>query len=448
MRFSAGDIFRHVLHLMNLLGMVTTTAIRTRPRSWKLAALIFSLAAVALVAAIAHQSDSVEVWTVTPTYQDLSLQVTTNGSVIPTNEFQARAFWPGIIDKVYVELGDKVKPGQMLVSMKDPFAISRMTAANAALEGWRLSVQNIRNGGSQEDRIDLRGNLAHAQLAQADAAKALAALQNLHQQGAASQAEVDAAQQKLQDADTTVQTLQQKTTEPYTAADLKNANAHLADAQANVDSAKVQFNNANISSSITGTVYSITVVPYDWVPVGTDLIRVADLNDVEVRAYFDEPEIGKLAAGQPVKVTWEGKPGRTWHGHIKQAPIAATALGPRSVGECIIGVDDAKEDLLPNTNVIVTVTTQQHNHVFAIPRSALHTEGQRNYVFTVVDGRLHRTPVDTGIVNLNYAEIIHGLNQNEPVALNAADNRELADGLSIRSVHPAPPPQVRRRLRR
>jgi HlyD family secretion protein len=323
--------------------------------------------------------------------------------------------------------------------MKDPFAISRMTAANAALEGWRLSVQNIRNGGSQEDRIDLRGNLAHAQLAQAGAAKALAALQKLRQQGAASQAEVDAAQQKLQDANTTVQALQQKTTEPYTAADLKNATAHLADAQANVDSAKVQFNNANIPSPIAGTVYSIKVVPYDWVPVGTDLIRVADLNQVEVRAYFDEPEIGKLAAGQPVKITWEGRPDRTWHGHIKQAPIAATALGPRSVGECIIAVDDAKEDLLPNTNVIVTVTILQHNHAFAIPRSALHTDGPRNYVFTVVDGRLRRTPVDTGIVNLNYAEITHGLNQYEPVALNAVDNRELADGLAVRSARPAPP---------
>lgn len=419
--------------------MVTATAIRTRTRTWKLAAIGFGLVAVAAIAAIAHKTDAVEVWTVTPSYQDLSLQVTTNGTVMPTNEFQARAFWPGIIDKVDVELGDKVKPGQMLVSMKDPFAISRMTAANAALQGWRLSVQNIRNGGSQADRIDLRGNLAHAQLAQADAAKKLASLQQLRQQGAASQAEIDAAQQKLQDANTTLETLNEKNTRPYTDLDMKNATSHLADAQANVDSAKVQFNNANITSPIAGTVYSIKVVPYDWVPVGTDLIRVADLNHVEVRAYFDEPEIGKLAAGQPVKITWEGKPGHTWHGHIKQAPISATALGPRSVGECIITVDDAKEDLLPNTNVIVVATIQQRSHAFAIPRSALHTDGPQSYIFTVADGRLHRTPVDTGIVNLNYAEITHGLNPNDPIALNAIDNRDLTDGMPVRSAHPATP---------
>jgi HlyD family secretion protein len=320
------------------------TAAQIRSRRWKLASILIGVIALGAIAGLAREDNSVEAWTAPATYQDLSRLVTTNGTVTPTNEFQARAFWPGIIEKVNVELGDKVRPGQMLVSMKDPFAISRMTAANAAMEGWRLSVQNIQNGGSQEDRIDLHGNLAHAQLAQADAEKALTVLQQLRQKGAASEAEVDAAQERLKSANATLQTMQEKSTEPYTDLDLKNAKAHLADAQANVDSAKVQFNNANISSPIAGTVYSINVVPYDWVPVGADLIRVADLKQVEIRAYFDEPEIGKLAPGQPVKIVWDGKPDRTWHGHIKQAPIAATALGPRSVGECIIAAEHQRQD--------------------------------------------------------------------------------------------------------
>jgi HlyD family secretion protein len=415
-------------------------AVSTRTLRWQLPALFAIAIAIAIVIVwgFLRQGDAVDVSTAPATYQDLSLQVTTNGTVLPTSEFQARAFWPGVIDKVYVDLGDKVSPGQLLVSMKDPFAISRMTAANAALQGWRLSVDNIRNGGSQEDRIDLRGNLAHAQLEQAAAAKTLAALQQLQQKGAASEAEVQAAAQKLQAANATVETMDEKTNEPYTAADLRNATAHLADAQANVDSAKVQFNNANISSPMAGTVYSINVVPYDWVPVGTDLIRVADLTHVEIRAYFDEPEIGKLIAGQPVTIQWDGRPGRTWHGHIKQAPIAATALGPRSVGECIIAVDDTKEDLLPNTNVIVTVTIQQHFHALCIPRNALHTEGPRDYVFRVVDGRLAKTAVETGIVNLDRAEITHGLAENDLVALTAADSRELRDGMPIRAVRLQP----------
>jgi HlyD family secretion protein len=412
-------------------------AVSTRTTRWQLPALGLTAIAVIAVWSLLRNEDAVEVVTAPAIYQDLSLQVTTNGTVLPTSEFQARAFWPGIIDKVNVELGDKVQPGQLLVSMKDPFALSRMTAADAALQGWKLSVQNIRNGGTQEDRIDLHGNLEHAQLDQAQAAKALTALEALRQKGAASQAEVDAAEQRLQAANATVETLNKKTTQPYTAADLKNATSHLADAQANVDSAKVQFNNANIASPMAGTVYSISVVPYDWVPVGTDLIRVADLGHMEVRAYFDEPEIGKLISGQPVTITWDGRPGRTWHGHIRQAPISAMALGTRSVGECIIAVDDTKEDLLPNTNVMVTVTIQQRSHALSIPRSALHTDGPGNYVFCIADGRLRRTPVETGIVNLDRAEITRGLKENDLVAVSAVDNRELREGMPVRIASPA-----------
>lgn len=412
---------------------------RIRPGYWKLASIVLGVVVIAAILIATRKSDAVDVWAAHAAYSDLSQQVTTNGSVFPVNEFQARAFWPGIIDKVDVELGQKVKPGQLLVSMKDPFAVSRMTAANAALEGWRLSEENIRNGGSQEDRIALRGKLEQAQLAQANAAKDLNVLQQLQQKGAASEAEVNAAAEKLKSANATLQNLKEKSTDSYSAADLRNATSHVADAQANVDSAKVQFNNANIASPMAGTVYSINVVAYDWVPVGTDLIRVADLNEVEIRAYFDEPEIGNLASGQPVSITWDGKPGRTWRGHIKQAPIAATALGPRSVGECIIAVDDAKEDLLPNTNVIVTVTILQHNHVLTVPRAALHTDGPKNFVFCAEDGRVKKTEVDTGIVNLDRAEITRGLTENAVVVLNAVDNnRDLRDGLPISSVQVSP----------
>jgi len=381
---------------------------------------------------LSRGQEEVEVWTAPATYQDLSQQVSTNGTVAPISEFQAHAFWPGIIDKVNVELGDKVVPGELLVSMKDPFAVSRMTAAKAALQGWLLSQESIRNGGTQGDRIDLRGNLAHAQLEQAEAIKRLSALQQLQQKGAASAAEVDAAEQRLKAANATLETMKEKSTEPYTAADMRNASSHVADAQANVDSAKIQFNNANIASPMAGTVYSITVQAYDWVPVGTDLVRVADLKSVEVRAYFDEPEIGKLIAGQPVKIVWDGRSDRVWHGHIKQAPIAAMALGTRSVGECIIAVDDAKEDLLPNTNVVVTATIQQRSHVLTIPRASLHVEGSKSYVFGVTDGRLHRTPVDTGIVGLDRAEITRGLAENEAVVLNAVDDRELRDDMRVK----------------
>jgi hypothetical protein len=92
---------------------------------------------------------------------------------------------------------------------------------------------------------------------------------------------------------------------------------------------------------------------------------------MRVTAYFDEPDIGNLANGQPVTITWEAKPGVTWHGHISQAPTTVISYLTRFVGECFITVDDAGGDLKPNANVNVTVTTAQHSHVLSVPREAL-----------------------------------------------------------------------------
>jgi HlyD family secretion protein len=176
------------------------------------------------------------------------------------------------------------------------------------------------------------------------------------------------------------------------------------------------------------------VSTYDFVPAGETLVAVADLNKMQIHAYFDEPEIGKLAVGQAVKVAWDAKPNQTWHGHISIAPTTVITYGTRNVGECIITVDDARGDLLPNTNVIVTVTTAQRFNALSIPREALHTDGG-DFVYRVINGKLVRTPVQVGVAtNLIRAEITGGLTDKDTVALGAINNRELSNGLAVKIV--------------
>jgi HlyD family secretion protein len=409
-------------------------AVRVSSRQWKIAGVVSVAVAAVLIAGLSRRDEVVGVLTAQAARADVDNRVTTNGTVIPTSEFQARSFWPGVIRKVNVELGAKVKPGQLLVSLEDPLAYSRIAAANANLQAARVSYDDVHKGGSQQDRIGLAGDLEQAQLAIAQDTKALKALKELQRKGAASDAEISSAQQRLDSANASLKTLREKKSDRFSPSDIRNSTTHLQEMQAALDAAKNQFNDANIHTPIGGTVYAIHVVDYDWVPVGADMIRVADLKHVEVKAYFDEPEIGRLAAGQPVAIRWDGRPGREWHGHIKQAPIAATALGPRSVGECIITVDDSREDLLPNTNVMVTATIEQHSNVLTVPRAALETNGPTSFVYRVIDGRLQWTRVQAGIVNLQRAEIRSGLTEHDVVALNTIDNRQMHDGMRVRAV--------------
>jgi HlyD family secretion protein len=382
----------------------------------------------------AHKEALADVHVVKPSYEDIAKTISTGGKITPVDDFQARASFPGIVEKIYVEVGDSIQPGQILIKMKDPFASSRVATANSALRAAQNSDQNIRAGGSQEEKIALAGDLEHAELTESDAQHSLDALQALQQTGSASSAEVASAQQRLLGAKATLKALQERGANRFSVGDKASVSARVADAAASLDAAKVAFANANITAPQAGRVYSILVSNYDFVPMGAELLHVADLNKVEVRAFFDEPDIGQLAVGQSAKVVWEAKPGRVWHGHMRRAPMAAMVSGTRSVAEGIITVDDAKGDLLPNTNVNVAVTIDQHAHVLTIPRAALFTDGPVRFVFRIVDGKLRRTPVSVGIVNLDHAEITSGIGPQDQVASGTTDGRPLSDNLSVRPV--------------
>ena len=178
-------------------------------------------------------------------------------------------------------------------------------------------------------------------------------------------------------------------------------------------------------------------MPLGAVSANDVLLGEADLNHLLVHAYFDEPEIGKLVNGQAVKIVWSAKPALVWHGHIVQAPTSIIEYGgTRNVGECLISIDDNHGDLLPNTNVTVTVTTQQRYNVLSLPREALHTDGARNFVYRIQDGRLVKAAIVPGAVSLTRFEVVSGLNDGDSVALGTTSDTEMKDGLRVKLLQP------------
>jgi len=301
------------------------------------------------------------------------------------------------------------------------------------LSSAQAAMHNMQQGGSQVERINLASQMDTAKLQQAQATKNLAALEELEKRGAASASEVAAARERLQSAASSMENLQLRETHSYSPADQARVRAQLNDAKAAVNAAQSAYASNNVRAPFAGTVYSVPVSAYDFVQAGEDLLDLADLNKIQIRAYFDEPEIGKLAVGQAVKIEWAAKQSQTWHGHISIAPTTVITYGTRNVGECLITVDDARGDLLPNTNVTVTVTTSQRFNVLSVPREALHTDGGDS-VFRVVNGKLVRTPVVVGVVNLTRVEIVSGLTEKDTVALSATSNRELTNGLAVKAI--------------
>ena len=406
---------------------------RRAPSIWIWTGIVAAIAAIGF-AIHAFTRETTEVRVAPVTHQNLISSVSTNGKVEPVTEYQAHPPGPGVVASVYVEVDDHVEPGALLIRLEDADARARLAAAQSNLAAAEAGAHDIAAGGSQEDRNRFAQDLDAAKLEQQQATKNYAAAQALQQTGAESASEVATAKLRLDNANAALSGAQIRATQRYGSTDRTSANARLADARANLAAAQKGLSKSDIHSPIAGTVYSVPVSQYDFVRDGDDLLDIADLNHMQVRAYFDEPDIGKLQQGQPVKIVWDGKPFQTWHGHILRAPTTVIPYNTRSVGECLITVDDAKGDLLPNTNVTVTVTTAERDNVLSIPREALHTEGVNYFVFRVIDSKLVRTPVKVGLANLIRVEIVSGLTEQDTVALNAISNRDLANGLTVKPV--------------
>ncbi len=405
---------------------------RSRTLYIVLGALLLALLLGILIRSVTTRS--IEVRTVTVDYGDLVSSVATNGKVEPTAVFQAHAPEPAVVQAVYVREGQQVTAGTLLLRLDSSSAQARVAAAKASLATARASAADVNQGGSREERINLSADLERTQLQVTQAAADVKALEQLQARGAASASEVAAARQRLVTQQAALASLQQRQTSRFAPTDTQRVQALLGDSNAALAAAQQSLSQSIVRAPYAGTVYSLPVKQYDYVAAGEDLLHLADLHHVQVRAYFDEPEIGKLTVGESVTVKWDAKPDQLWHGHITHVPTTVITSGTRNVGECLIAIDDTQGDLLPNMNVNVKVTVQQKPHVLSIPREALHTQGSDNYVFVVQRGVLHRRPIEVGALNLVLVEVKSGLHSGDTVALNAVTNDDLVEGLKVKAV--------------
>lgn len=360
--------------------------------------------------------------------------ISTNGKVEPEVNYQFYSPVSTTVKAVYVQAGDKVPAGKLLMLLDDTDARAREATAESGVKSAQAALDAATHNGTQEQRQMSAGEIVRERLERDQAQSSLAALTKLNSTGAASASEVSAAQARLQSAEAALQASQQSGSNRYSPAEVARAQAALADAQAGLAAARKVVEQTAIHAPVAGTVYSVGVSNTEYSEQGKLLMQMADLSNERVRAYFDEPDIGRLEAGQKIVIKWDAKPGKEWHGHIERAPVTVVNYGTRNVGVVLVAVDDEDGALLPDTNVNVTVTTSSEPNSLSIPREALYSTGGKPYVFKDVNNKLVRTPVTTGIVNLTRVAIQSGLNEGEWVATGTLSGQPLQEGVPIKAV--------------
>lgn len=366
--------------------------------------------------------------------QDISNAISTNGKVRPVEDFEAHAPAAATVRRVLVHQGDRVQAGQLLVQLDDTEARARAAKGLASLKAAEADLHSIRTGGSHEEVLVNQSELVKARSELETVKRNLATLQQLQQQGAASPAEVEESRTRLKLAQATVSFLEQKETDRYSHPEIAKVKAEQDEARSAYEAAEDTLRGSSVRAPHAGIVYSLPARVGAYVNAGDLLVQVADLRSVQVVGYVDEPEIGRLAPGQKVAVTWDALSGRTWQGTITRVPASVFQLGTRNVGEISCTVDNGDLKLLPNINVNLVITTAEHDHVLTVPREAIHQENGQQYAYEIVNGELKRRTVATGVTNATRTEITSGLADNAWVAVSALDGHPLTDNLAVRVI--------------
>jgi HlyD family secretion protein len=402
-----------------------------------LAATLAIAAAVVLFASLSRDP-AVPVRAVTAQRGTIRSVVSTNGKVEPLQNFEAHTPMGTTVTKILVREGDQVKKGQLLVQLDDAKARSQAAQAKAQVLAAEADVNAIQKGGSREEILTLDSQITKARTQNDTAQRNLDALRRLREQGAASPGEIKNAEDQLKRANADLELLLQKQKNRYSQPEIARVEGQKSEAQAAYDAAEDVLNQLNIRAPFAGIVYSLPVLQGAYLNPGDLVLQEADLSKVRVRAFVDEPDLGRLAPGDKIEVTWDALPERTWEGTVSVIPAVIKLHGTRNVGETTCIVDNKDYKLLPNVNVSVTIITAEHRDVLTVPRESIHQDDDSKiYVYAIVNNELQRRYVQTSISNLTKVEVTGGLPENALIALGPINpnSKPLRNGLAVKVVH-------------
>jgi len=404
--------------------------------------LIFLLAAgvlAYLLIALSGRQPVAKLSAVYPGRENIVSSISSNGKVEPISPYIVRAQLDTFVEKIHVLEGQQVKKGQLLLELNVKDAAALLAQARARLLKARDDFRSANSGGRADEAARVTGDLAKAAADRDRLQRNHDALQRLLAQQAATKDELASNELELAKAQAEVTRLTAARQEFDRTVHLSSgvSSLQVQQAQNEVAALEEKVRDARITAPIDGTLYSFPARQGDFVKAGDLLAEMADLHKVRVRAFVDEPEIGSLAPNQPVRITWDALPARSWEGLTEIIPKQVVARGTRSVGELLCSVNNDHLELLPNVNVSVRINSKEAKNVLVIPRGTVATENGKHYVFAVKTGLgkkvLEKREIQIGIADANHYEVVSGLDSKDLIALPS--DVELQDGMRVKIVN-------------
>jgi RND family efflux transporter MFP subunit len=327
---------------------------------------------------------------------DLESSLQISGNLMPQTRVGVTAKLPGTLSRVAVEIGDRVRAGQVVATLDRREIDAQVDAAAAAVNVARAGLES-------------------AEAALANAALELDRARNLFDKGAVPR-------QRLDSADTARRA---------SAAQRDLASASLAQAEAALRRAREIQRDATLTSPIAGVVVERNYDAGSLVSPGDKpVVVVADLSTMKLQAGVSELDAGRLRVGMPARVSVQARPGEVVDGTVA---TIAPEVDPRNRHFAIeVRTANPGGALLSGMYGVASIPLQRASAVLAVPREAVVTRGGTRVALRIVDGTVSEVPVREGLANATHVEIAGGLQAGDTIVADA--RREVAAGARVNPV--------------
>jgi HlyD family secretion protein len=364
--------------------------------------------------------------------ETIASSVSTNGKVEPIEWATARAERSGPVGAILIERGKRVEQDAPLVEIDASDARADLAAAQSRMEQTKAELAVLEKGGRATDLAEIASGIEKAKLELETAQKDFESYTRLQAKDAATKFEVATAKQRVDNAQLQIRSLDQKRGALVAAPDHSAALARLHDAETAAKLADQRILQSVVRAPISGVVYQFDLKRGAYLNAGDVIAYIGKLERVRVNVYVDEPDLGRVAHGLPVSITWDALPGRTWKGEVDKKPTQIEALGSRQVGQVICVIENPDRDLLPGTNVTADIKAESVQNALTIPREAIRRELGQAGVFVLSGDRVTWKKISLGIGNTTRAQV-DGLSEGDSIALPT--EKPLKEGMIVRPTY-------------
>jgi len=350
---------------------------------------------------------------------DLAKSVVATGKVEPITKVEVKSKASGIVKKLLVDAGDRVKKGQLLAQLDKEEISAQVAQSQAGLQAAEASLKSA-EADFERAKVDAEGPDVPILKRAYERATGMA------KDGVVSTSALEDAQKNYEMALNKQNGAKAQVT--VLKAKIAQAAAQVAQDKANLEQLEEQLSYTDIISPIDGVVLSRNVEMGDAVSSilvlgssATLVMTLGDTSEVYVKGKVDESDIGKVYLGQPARIKVESFKDKSFNGKVTKISPMGVEKDNVTTFEVRVSINNPGGELKAEMTANAEIILEEHKNVLQIPEGSIVYDNQKKASVEVPDPKgkegKRKVAVNIGISNGAKTELLSGLKEGDQVVL-------------------------------